>query len=138
MKILFIASVSIITQDLQESSRLLVETLGLPLQKDKTSAYMYSERIGGSKHFGVWPLSDAAQACFGTKQWPTDRPVPQASVEFEVEDAEGVGRAAAELESKGYALLHGSRTEPWNQTITRLQTPEGLIIGISYAASLHQ
>ncbi len=138
MKILFIASVSIITQNPEESWRFFVETLGLPLQKDKTSDYVYSEKIEGSKHFGVWALSDAAQACFGTKQWPVDRTVPQASVEFEVENAESVAIAAAELESKGYALLHGSRTEPWKQTIARLQTPEGMIIGISYASTLHK
>jgi catechol 2,3-dioxygenase-like lactoylglutathione lyase family enzyme len=138
MKILFIASVSIITRDPKISSRLFVDALGLPLQQDKESDYIYSEKIEGSKHFGVWPLSDAAQACFGRKDWPTDRPIPQASVEFEVEDAESVASAAAELESKGYVLLHASRTEPWKQIIARLQTPEGAIIGISYASSLHK
>lgn len=137
MKILFITSVSIITRDPKVSSRLFVDTLGLPLQQDKGSDYMFSDKIDGSKHFGVWPLSEAAQACFGRKEWPTDRPIPQASIEFEVEDAESVANAAIELESKGYVLLHASRTEPWKQTIARLQTPEGAIIGISYAASLH-
>jgi len=137
MKILFIASVSIITRDPTVSSRLFIDTLGLPLRQDKGSDYIFSEKIEGSKHFGLWPLSDAAQACFGRKEWPADRPIPQASVEFEVEDAESVASAATELESKGYVLLHGSRTEPWQQTIARLQTPEGAIIGISYASSLH-
>jgi catechol 2,3-dioxygenase-like lactoylglutathione lyase family enzyme len=138
MKILFVASVSIITRDPKVSSRLFVDTLGLPLQQDKGSDYIYSDKIEGSKHFGVWPLSDAAQACFSRKEWPADRPIPQASVEFEVEDAESVSSATTELESKGYVLLHGSRTEPWKQTIARLQTPEGAIIGISYAPSLHK
>jgi catechol 2,3-dioxygenase-like lactoylglutathione lyase family enzyme len=138
MKILFVASVSIITRDPKVSSRLFVDTLGLPLQQDKGSDYIYSDKIVGSKYFGVWPLSDAAQACFGRKEWPADRPIPQASVEFEVEDAESVASATTELESKGYVLLHGSRTEPWKQTIARLQTPEGAIIGISYAPSLHK
>jgi hypothetical protein len=106
----------------------------LPLQQDKGSDYIFSEQIEGSKHFGVWPLSDAAQACFGSKEWPADRPIPQASVESEVEDAESVASAATELESKRYVLLHASRTEPWSQTIAHLQTPEGAIIGISYRA----
>jgi catechol 2,3-dioxygenase-like lactoylglutathione lyase family enzyme len=138
MKILFVASVSIITRDPKVSSRLFVDALGLPLQQDKGSDYIFSEQIEGSKHFGVWPLADAAQACFGRKEWPTDRPIPQASIEFEVEDAESVVSAATELESKGYVLLHASRTEPWKQTIARLQTPEGAIIGISFAPSLHK
>src|ERR1700680_4530071 len=69
MKILFVASVSIITRDPKVSSRLFVDTLGLALQQDKGSDYMFSEQIEGSKQFGVWPLADAAQACFGRKEW---------------------------------------------------------------------
>jgi hypothetical protein len=48
-----------------------------------------------------------------------------------------VASAAKELQSSGYVLLHDVRTEPWGQTIARIQTPEGAIIGISYAPSLH-
>jgi hypothetical protein len=33
--------------------------------------------------------------------------------------------------------LHPAREEPWGQTVARLQSPEGAIIGISYAPSLH-
>jgi hypothetical protein len=36
----------------------------------------------------------AAQACFGTPDWPAERPVPPTSVEFEVADAETVQAAA--------------------------------------------
>jgi len=45
--------------------------------------------------------------------------------------AKAVVGGLAEL--KGYELLHGVKTEPWGQTIARLQTPEGVIVGISYA-----
>ncbi|MFZ0890800.1 MAG: VOC family protein [Thermoplasmata archaeon] len=138
MKIRFIASVSIITQDPKSSARLFVDALGLPLESSEGSDYLSSERIGGSKHFGVWPLSEAAHACFGVGKWPAERPVPQVSVEFEVADSDEVNGAAAELESAGYTLLHASRTEPWGQTVARLQTPEGAIIGISYAPWLHK
>ena len=138
MKILLITSVSVITQNPQKGWGFFVEALGLPLQRDKSTDYLYSEQIEGSKHFGVWPLAEAAQACFGTRRWPPDRLIPQASIEFEVENAECVASAAGELQSKGYAVLHGSRLEPWKQTIARLQTPEGMIIGISYAPSLHK
>jgi uncharacterized glyoxalase superfamily protein PhnB len=61
-------------------------------------------------------------------------PTPQASLEFEVED---VAAAAHELEDRGYQLLHGARTEPWGQTVARLLSPEGLIVGVSYAPQLH-
>jgi catechol 2,3-dioxygenase-like lactoylglutathione lyase family enzyme len=99
--------------------------------------YYSSGDIPGSKHFGVWPLTEAALACFGTSEWPADRVLPQASIEFEVEDAAAVAAAGDELQHAGFELLHPARTEPWGQTVTRLLTKDGLIIGISYAPSLH-
>jgi hypothetical protein len=98
--------------------------------------YLHSEDIDGSKSFGVWPLSQAAKACFSTPEWPAARPVPQASIEFEVADADSVQVAAEELTLKGFTLLHGARVQPWGQTVARLQSPEGLIIGVSYAPVL--
>jgi hypothetical protein len=47
------------------------------------------------------------------------------------------GPAARELEQAGYKLLHPPREEPWGQTVARMQSPEGAIIGISYAPVLH-
>ena len=138
MKILFIASVAIITPEPAESRKLFMETLGLPLKRQEGSDYYFSESIGGSKHFSVWPLSQAAQACFGTTVWPSGRPIPHACFEFEVADKESVATAAEELQSKGYLLLHSVRTEPWGQTIARVQTAEGAIIGISYAPWMHE
>jgi hypothetical protein len=89
------------------------------------------------KHFGVWPLAEAARACFGTDAWPPDRPVPRASIEFELAGADAVTEEAAELASGGFRLLHGARTEPWGQTVARLQTVEGLIVGLSHVPWLH-
>jgi hypothetical protein len=116
---------------------LYVDALGLPLTASEGDDYLHSENIDGSKHFGVWPLRQAAQACFGTPDWAVDRPVPQASVEFEVADADTVQVAADESKEKGFALLHEARTEPWGQTVARLQSSEGAIIGLSYAPSMH-
>ena len=137
MDVEFIASTAVITPDPAESRKLYVEALGLPLTASEGDDYLHSEAIGGSKHFGVWPLRQAAEACFGTPEWPADRPVPQASVEFEVRDADAVVAAAAELGSAGFTLLHGAREEPWGQTVARLQSLEGVVVGISYAPSLH-
>jgi len=136
MDILFIASFAVITPDTERSRELYVGALGLPLEGEPGD-YLHSERIGGAKHFGIWPLSQAAEACFGTARWPADHPVPQASVEFEVADAASVADAATELKSTGHRLLHASRTEPWGQTVARLLSPEGLVVGISYAPALH-
>lgn len=74
------------------------------------------------KSFGIWPLSQAAEACFGTSRWPAELAVPQVSIEFDVTDA-AVGPAARELEQAGYELLHPPREEPWGQTVARLQSP---------------
>jgi catechol 2,3-dioxygenase-like lactoylglutathione lyase family enzyme len=137
MKIEFIASVAIITADTAASRRLYVDTIGLPLTALPGDDYLHSEDIAGSRHFGVWPLRQAAQACFGTSEWPGDRPVPQTSIEFEVADVRSVADAAEELRAAGYALLHDARQEPWGQTVARLQSVEGVVVGISYAPQLH-
>jgi catechol 2,3-dioxygenase-like lactoylglutathione lyase family enzyme len=133
----FIASFAVITDDPAASRRLYVDAFGLPLEAAEGDDYLHSERIDGAKHFGVWPLTQAAQACFGTPDWPADRPVPQASVEFEVEDAAAVETAAKEMEEQGHPLLHPARLEPWGQTVARLISPENVIVGISYAPWLH-
>ena len=134
--VLFIASVAVVTADPPQSRKLYIDALGLPLEGEG-DGYYCSGNIPGSKHFGLWPLSEAAEACFGTPRWPAGRVVPQASIEFEVKDPEAVAAAGAELERAGFELLHPSRTEPWGQTVTRLLTADGLIIGISYAPSFH-
>jgi catechol 2,3-dioxygenase-like lactoylglutathione lyase family enzyme len=134
--ILFIASVAVVTDDPPQSRKLFIDAIGLPLEGEG-DGYYSSGSIPGSKHFGVWPLSQAAEACFQTPKWPADRVVPQASIEFEVKDAEAVVAAGDELKRAGFEMLHPARTEPWGQTVTRLLTEDGLIIGISYAPAFH-
>jgi catechol 2,3-dioxygenase-like lactoylglutathione lyase family enzyme len=137
MNIEFLSTIAVVSADLPTSRRLYVDTLGLPLQAGADGEYFHSEQLAGVKHFGVWPLGQAAQACFGTPNWPADRPVPQMSVEFDVAGAAAVSTAADELAAAGYELLHPAREEPWGQTVARLQSPEGVIVGVSYAPSLH-
>jgi catechol 2,3-dioxygenase-like lactoylglutathione lyase family enzyme len=137
MNVVCITSMSVVAADPPRSRKLFADALGLPLQKYEADEYYSSESIPGSRHFGVWPLSQAAEACFGTPAWPAGRVVPQASIEFEVENEEAVAAAGEELQGAGYELLHPARTEPWGQTVTRILTQDGLIVGISYAPSLH-
>ena len=137
MQIEFIASIAAVTPDVEASRALYVDALGLPLGHADGDDYLHSEAIGGSKHFGVWPLTQAAQACFGSTEWPADRTIPQASIEFELADAQAVQDAADELRGRGYEMLHDARQEPWGQTVARLLSPERLIVGLSYAPSLH-
>jgi catechol 2,3-dioxygenase-like lactoylglutathione lyase family enzyme len=137
MNIEFITGFAVVTPDPARSRALYVDALRLPLQHAPGDDYDHSEDIDGAKHFGVWPLSQAAQACFGTDTWPAEHAVPQASVEFEVSDEAAVAAAAGELAGKGIAMVHEARREPWGQTVARLLSPEGLIIGISYAPPMH-
>lgn len=136
MKIEFVASVAVITADPAASRALYADALGLPL-KQLDGDYFASEEVGGCKHFGVWPLAQEAEACFGTPSWPDDLPTPQVSLEFEVADSAAVSDGAEELRSLGYRLLHDAKTEPWGQTVARLISPEGAVVGLSYAPSLH-
>ena len=85
----------------------------------------------------MWPPWQAAEAWFGTPEWPADRIRPQASVEFDLNGPEAVTRAARQLERSGYELLHGPRKEPWGQTVARLVSGEGVIVGISYVPQFH-
>jgi len=136
MDVLFIASMAVVTADPPRSRQLYIDALGLPLEGEG-DGYYSSGNIAGSKHFGVWPLTEAAQACFGTPEWPAGRVVPQASIEFEVKDADAVAAAGEELQAAGYELLHPARTEPWGQTVARLLSGDGLIVGISYIPMFH-
>ena len=138
MRILFIGSVGVITRDRAQGRRLFIDGLGLPLRRAEGADFLFSQKLEGSKYFGIWPLSEAARVCFGTDGWPKNRPVPQMFIEFEVGDAESVAQAASELETKGFTLLHRARKDPWGQTVARLQTEEGLIIGISYVPWMHR
>lgn len=133
MKIRFVAGFAPIAADPAVSRRFYVEHLNLPLTV-VDGDYVATESLEGAKHLGVWPLADAARSCFGTDEWPGHVPVPQATLELEVDDVAG---AAAELTAYGHELIHGPRTEPWGQTIARLIGPEGLLIGLAHTPTLH-
>jgi catechol 2,3-dioxygenase-like lactoylglutathione lyase family enzyme len=138
VKVQFIASFAAIAPNPEASKKLYVEALGLPLEPNEADGdYYSSEHVEGAKHFGVWPLRQAAQACFGTDEWPADLPVPQATMEFDVGSADGVAEAAAELERAGFTLVHPARQEPWGQWVARWLSPEGLLLGFSYAPWQH-
>jgi len=138
MKPRFIGTVGVIASSLEEGRAFYVDAMGLPLKQAEGTSFLHSEKLEGSKYFGVWPLSEAAKTCFGSETWPTGRPVPQVFIEFEVGRAADVAAAASELEGKGYRLLHGPRTDPWGQTVARLQTMDGLLVGISYVPWMHR
>lgn len=135
MKIAFVAGFAPIVKDMDESAKFYRDGCGLPLP---VGNYVSTEALPGLKHFGLWKLSDAAQSCFGTSEWPTHLPVPQGCLEFDVETAEDLTPATSELVAKGYKVLTGPKSEPWGQLVTRLLSPEGLLVGITYTPWMHQ
>ena len=126
--VLFIAGFGPIVPDPAQSRALYGEVLGIPF-KEESDGYLHTESLQGAKAFALWPLSQAAQSCFGAESWPADIPTPQAWLEFDVED---VKEATAVLEQQGYRMLIKNKTEPWGQTVSRFLSPEGLLIGIAF------
>jgi hypothetical protein len=132
MRILFVAGFGPIVRDAETSRRLYVDLFRIPF-KEEADGYLHTEALGGVKSFALWPLSQAAQSCFGSDVWPSEVRVPQGWIEFDVED---ITEATTELSSRGYRLLVAERKEPWGQIVTRLLGPEGLLVGVTHTPSM--
>ena len=131
MKVLFVAGFGPIVREMETARAFYGGALGLPLEGD--ASYLHTAAVDGVKHFALWPLSAAAQSCFGAEAWPGDVPGPQGWIEFDVDD---VAAATSELEAAGYRVLVADRTEPWGQTVSRLLGPEGLLVGVTHTPAL--
>jgi|SRR5579863_8476650 len=134
INVLFIAGFGAIVPDATQSRKLYSDTLGIAF-KEEGGEYLHTEALEGAKTFALWPLSHAAQSCFGKDCWPENIPVPQAWLEFDVEN---VQQATAALESKGYRILVKSKQEPWGQTVSRFISPEGLLVGVTFTPAMRK
>jgi catechol 2,3-dioxygenase-like lactoylglutathione lyase family enzyme len=134
IEVLFVAGFGPIVRDPAASPKFYSEALGLEFKED-TNGYLYTGKLGGVKHFALWPLAQAAELCFGTDQWPRNLAVPQAWIEFDVDNIE---ESTAELKSQGYELLVATRKEPWGPVVTRMLGPEGLLVGITHTPSMRK
>lgn len=134
MRIQFVAGVAPIVNDLAANRTLYADALGIDFGGDE---YPMTDDLAGLKHFGLWPLSAVATSCFGAPEWPADLPVPQASIEFDVESEAAVAEAASELTARGYQIIAGPKTEPWGQAVARLLSPDGLLLGVTYTPWMH-
>ncbi len=130
----FIAGFGPIVRDVAVACKLYRDSLGISF-KEESGGYHHTESLSGAKSFALWPLSHAAQSCFGSDTWPADFPIPQAWLEFDVEDVE---RATAKLEARGYRMLLRNKKEPWGQTVSRFIDPEGILVGITFTPSLRK
>ncbi len=127
VKVLFIAGFGPVVRDSASSRRLYVDSLGIRF-KEEDGGYLHTEALHGVKSFALWPLDQAAQSCFGQDSWPEDIQVPQAWLEFDVDDVE---TATTELESQGYRMLVKNKKEPWGQVVSRFIDADGLLVGIT-------
>jgi len=137
IEVKFIAGFGPIVREPAESRKLYSGALGISFKREKeeTADYLHTEALQGANTFALWPLSQAAYACFGNGSWPEDIPVPQAWLEFDVDNVEN---ATAHLQSQGYRILIKNKREPWGQTVTRFISPEGLLVGVTVTPSMRQ
>lgn len=133
-RVLFIAGFGPIVREAAASRKLYGQAFGIPF-KEENDGYLHTEALKGANSFALWPLSQAAHSCYGKDSWPDDVPVPQAWIEFDVDDVE---EATAELESRGYRMLVKNKKEPWGQTVSRFIGPEGLLVGISFTPMMRE
>jgi hypothetical protein len=134
VKVLFIAGFGPIVRDGGPSRKLYADDLGLRF-KEESGGYLHTEALQGARSFALWPLSHAAQSCFGRDSWPGDTPIPQAWLEFEVDSVE---RATAALETRGYRMLVRNKKEPWGQTVSRFMSPEDVLLAVTHTPSMRE
>jgi catechol 2,3-dioxygenase-like lactoylglutathione lyase family enzyme len=137
MKVSFVAGFGPIVPDVEASRAFWNGGLGIELEQAAPN-YWTNDDLEGVKAFALWPLGQAAESCFGTDTWPKELPAPQAWIELDVESPEAVANAVTELEAAGHRTLRGVHEEPWGQTTSRLLSPEGLLLGITYTPWMHK
>jgi catechol 2,3-dioxygenase-like lactoylglutathione lyase family enzyme len=137
MKIAFIAGFGPIVRNVETSRAFWGDGLGIELEEAATD-YWTNDDLEGVKAFALWPLAQAAESCFGTDAWPPDIPEPHAWLEFDVESPEAVAPAAVEMAGRGHRLLKEAVEEPWGQTVARLLSPEGILVGVVYTPWMHK
>jgi len=136
VKIAFVAGFGPIIRDAEPALGFWRDGLGIELD-EAAPGYFTNDKLEGVKAFALWPLSQAAESTFGSEQWPADIPAPQAWMELDVESAEAVGESVTELEAAGHRVLRDAHEEPWGQTTSRLLSPEGLLIGVTFTPWMH-
>jgi hypothetical protein len=100
----FIAGFGPIVRDAIASRKLYSEDLGIAF-KEEDGGYLHTENLKGANSFALWPLSHAAQSCFGRDSWPEELQVPQAWLEFGGRCGEGDGGV-------GSARVSNAREKP--------------------------
>jgi len=137
VKVSFVAGFGPIVRDPEASQGFWRDGLGIEM-KEIAPDYFGTDDLDGVRAFALWPLSQAAESTFGSESWPAELPAPQAWLELDVDSPEAVGAAVEELASAGHRVLRGATLEPWGQTTSRVLSPEGLLIGVTFTPWMHE
>ena len=136
MKVSFVAGFGPIIREAEGSHAFWGDGLGIPFT-EAAPGYFTNDDLDGVKAFAMWPLEQAAESTFGTTEWPGHLPTPQAWLELDVESTAAVASAVDELRAAGHRVLREAHEEPWGQTTSRLLSPEGLLVGVTYTPWMH-
>ena len=136
MRPAFVAGFGPIIRDPVAAHGFWGDGLGIAFE-EPAPGYFTNDDLDGVKAFAMWPLTQAAEATFGTPEWPADLPVPQAWLELDVASADAVGAAIEELRVAGHRVVREAHEEPWGQTTARVLSPEGLLVGVTFTPWMH-
>jgi hypothetical protein len=125
VRIIGVSGFGPVIQDGEPGEKLYLEDPGIHFEV--VYGDRFTKHLAGARHFSLMPLSRLAESLFGDPTWPNEVTVPQAWMEFEVDDIDG---ATKELEERGYDLLVRAREQPWGQVLTRLLAPGGLMVSV--------
>lgn len=137
MKPSFVAGFGPIVRDVGASRAFWGDGLGIDLEEG-SPGYWTNDNLDGVRAFALWPLAQAAEACFANAAWPAELPEPHAWLELDVASPDAVAPAAEEMAARGHRLLVKAKVEPWGQTVARLLSPEGILVGIVYTPWMHE
>ncbi len=121
-----VASIGEIVDDVGAAVAFYRDVLGLQVEWTEGSDYA-TAAVAGAVHFGIWSREAAAEATLGDKGAASKIPLGF-TVEFEVDKVQAASDA---LESRGWEVLQGPRTEDWGQTTSRFMSPSGALCGFA-------
>jgi catechol 2,3-dioxygenase-like lactoylglutathione lyase family enzyme len=121
-----LAGIAEVVDDMDAAVLFYRDVLGLKVEHEEGSGYGLVH-MPGILHFGLWSRTAAAFATFGDPS-AIGRISLGFSVGFEVDTVDSSSR---DMESKGWSITQGPKTEPWGQQTSRFFSASGALCEIS-------
>ena len=106
MKVSFVAGFGPITREADAAHGFWRDGLGIEFE-EAAPGYFTNDDLDGVKAFAMWPLAHAAEATFGTAEWPADVPTPQAWIELDIAQLRGAGRLLRQRDGGQHLAIEG-------------------------------